>query len=82
MPQWASTTHEIMSTAEIQLDPVYTEILTPERFLKLYEQGLVNVKSVRVMPPKLGRQGFGGIVIQRKTPVYTSQHEQSDKDER
>src|SRR5688572_21135315 len=43
-----------MSTVELQLDPVYTEALTPEQFLELYEQGLADIKSVRVIPPKLG----------------------------
>lgn len=70
-----------MSTAELQLDPIYTETLTPERFIELYEQGLQDIKSVRVIPPKLGSFGFGKIVIRRKTPVYTAKHEHYDKDE-
>ena len=64
-----------MSTAEIQLDPVYTETLTPEQFLELYVKGLVDVKRVKVIPPRLGRGGFGKIIIRRKTPVYTAKHE-------
>jgi hypothetical protein len=70
-----------MSTVEVQLDPVYTETLTPERFLELYKKGLLDIKSVYVVPPKLGSFGFGKIVVRRKTPIYTSKHELPDKDE-
>lgn len=70
-----------MSTVELQLDPVYTEVLTPERFMELYKQGLLDIKSVTVIPPTLGGFGFGKIVIRRKTPVYTAKHEHPNKDE-
>jgi hypothetical protein len=71
-----------MSTAEIQLDSVYTETLTPEGFLELYAKGLADVRAMRVLPPRLGGKGFGRILIWRKTPIYTARHEwQPDKDE-
>jgi len=71
-----------MSTAEIQLDPVYTETLTPKRFLELYAKGFADVRTIKVIPPRLGSEGFGKILIWRKTPIYTARHEQQpDKDE-
>ena len=71
-----------MSTAEIQLDPVYTETLTPERYLEEYKKGLADIRTVKVLPPKLGTMGWGKILIWRKTPIYTARHEQQpDKDE-
>ncbi len=70
-----------MSTAEIQLDPVYTETLTPKQFLELYKKGVADFRSVHVIPPKLGSKGFGSILIWRKSPVYMAKHEQPDKDE-
>jgi len=49
----------------------FTEILlSPSEFLKLSEADRENIKSVKIMPVKLGGKGFGKIKVTRKTPVY------------
>jgi hypothetical protein len=68
-----------MSTTELQLDPVYAEALTPEQFLELYEQGLKDIKSVRVIPPELGSIGFGKIIVLHKVPIYVTRFDQTNK---
>jgi len=67
-----------MSTVELHLDPVYAEALTPEQFLELYKQGLTDIKSVRVIPPRLGSFGFGQIVVVHKVPIYVTRFDQTD----
>lgn len=59
-----------MSTKELELDPVYSEALTPERFLDALQKREEDIESVRISPAKLGRRGFGHIVVRWKTPVY------------
>lgn len=60
-----------MSTKELELDPIYSETMSPERFLEIFEKRENDVDSVRVLPARLGRRGFGRIIVRWKTPVYT-----------
>lgn len=46
------------------------EILSPQEFLNLKELERENIKSVQIIPPKLGQHHFGKIKVVRKTPVY------------
>ncbi|MGI8897073.1 MAG: hypothetical protein ACR2IB_01645 [Pyrinomonadaceae bacterium] len=54
----------------IDLDPVYSEVVTPEGFIHLYENERDEIESVRVIPGRLGSKYFGGFLVSRKRPVY------------
>lgn len=54
----------------VELNPVYTETLTPREFLSIYERERHDFKAVRVVPPVLGKPGFGHIVVERRLPVH------------
>lgn len=54
----------------MDLDPVYSEALTPREFLGVYAHQSHDIKSVRVVPPALGERGFGRIVVERRSPVF------------
>ena len=60
-----------MSAAEIVLDPVYTELLTPEEFAEAYQTRQDEIRRVRILPARLGEPGFGRILVRWKTPIYS-----------
>jgi hypothetical protein len=61
----------------IDLDPVYSEVVTPEGFIHLYENERDMIESVRVIPGQLGSGYFGGFLVLRKRPVYAVLDEKS-----
>lgn len=56
---------------EITLEGLYIEVLSPEEFLRFYNEEKQHIRSVRVIPPIIGQKGFGKIVVIRNTPKYT-----------
>ena len=52
------------------LDRFYTELLSPERFLEMYEHDRDNIESAHPVPAPLGSKVFGYILVRRKHPVY------------
>lgn len=50
--------------------PFYIELLTPERFLQMYEHDRNNIVSARPVPAPLGSKALGYIRVQRKRPRY------------
>ena len=61
-----------MSAAEIELDPVYAELLTPEEFIEVYQTRQNEIRRVRLIPARLGEPGFGKILVRWKTPIYSA----------
>lgn len=55
---------------DINLDPVYAELLTPERFVQMYQRDRDNIESARPVPSPLGSKVLGRILVQRKRPLY------------
>ena len=55
---------------DINLDPYYTELLTPERFLQMYEHDRDNIRSARPVLAPLGSRELGYILVKRKRPRY------------
>ena len=53
----------------IDLEPVYTETVSPKEFGDYVSRNAYNIDSVRIVPPILGSNGFGEIVVRRKSPV-------------
>ena len=53
-------------------DRFYTELLTAEEFLKMYQDDRDNIESSRPVPAPLGSRWpeFGYILVTRKRPRY------------
>lgn len=56
----------------IKLEPIYSEVVSPRRFLDIYQEEQDNIESVRVLPARVGSRDFGSILVRRKSPVYAS----------
>lgn len=56
--------------AVIETCPVSEEVLTPRQYTALTEVDKQKIKETRVVAPKLGEKGFGGILVRYKTPIY------------
>jgi len=54
----------------IDLEPAYTETVSPKEFREYVCRNSYNIDSVRIVPPTLGSYGFGEIVVQRKSPLF------------
>ena len=55
----------------IEMEPVYTERVTPRRYLKVYNEDPEEIDSVRIVPPRIGTlRDFGSFQIKRKTPTF------------
>lgn len=50
-----------------QMVPVTHHEVTPEEFRRLDRH---SVAAVTVRPPRLGEDGFGGLLVRYRTPVY------------
>lgn len=57
---------------EIPLSPLRFQVVTPEEFVKIYNENSSNILSVKILPPKIGNNDFGRILIEWKNPVYAS----------
>jgi hypothetical protein len=54
----------------IDVFPVKTEIISLESFLELAQQHPEQIKSSRIVPPKLGNPGFGSIEVAYRVPKF------------
>ncbi len=45
----------------IELEPIYTEKLSPLEYVRLYREYKYEIESAEIVPPQLGREGFGHI---------------------
>ena len=54
----------------IPLDRFYTELMSPKRFLEMYEHDRDNIESARPVTAPLGSKMFGYILVKRKRPHY------------
>lgn len=65
------------------INPLYTEIVSPTRFVEIWSTMRKAIRSTRFLPPKLGDEGFGRVLIVWKVPVFAVKdlrqgfHEQS-----
>jgi len=48
--------------------PVEKEIISTSEYIKLHERGMPNIKSVDIIPAKLGSGSFGQFSISFKNP--------------
>ena len=55
----------------LPLNPAYTEIVSPSRFLQIFSEEPDNIARAEVIPGRLGDLQLGGkILVQRKKPVF------------
>ena len=65
------------------INSLYTEIVSPTRFVEIWATMRKSIRSSRFLPPKLGDEGFGRVLIVWKVPVFAVKdfrqelHEQS-----
>ena len=52
------------------LDRFYTQLVTPERFLEMYEHERDNIESAYPVLAPLGSKSFGYILVRTKSPRY------------
>jgi hypothetical protein len=50
-------------------NPLYTEIVSPAQYMKFLATMPKAIRSARFIPPKLGYEGFGKVLIVWKSPV-------------
>ncbi len=46
------------------------EVLSPDEFLRKIEKERSAIKSSRIVAPKLGRPGFGGVEVEYNYPIF------------
>jgi hypothetical protein len=56
----------------IDMNPIYEEELTPSQFVKLYEGKHGDIRSVRILPARLGENGYGHIIVTRRTAKFST----------
>jgi hypothetical protein len=54
----------------IPLYPKTKRALTPLEFIELSPEEREKIKVVRIIPPKLGKWGFGKILVEYRHPIY------------
>ena len=50
--------------------PVTQEILSPSRFVEVYERNKSNIERTQVLPPSLNDSHFGGVKVWYKQPIF------------
>jgi len=55
---------------DLILDRFYTELMTPERFVEMYQHDRDNIESAYPVPAPLGSKMFGYILVKTKRPRY------------
>ena len=55
----------------INLVPVRVQIVSLEKYLEIYEKRRGEIQSAKIIPPQLGHNDFGRIVVEWKNPVFS-----------
>lgn len=55
---------------DLILDRFYTELMSPERFVEMYQHDRDNIESAYPVPAPLGSKMFGYILVKTKRPRY------------
>ncbi len=58
------------SDKQFNLFPVSHKDISPQEFLTMREVEKANIKSIEIIPPKIGKNDFGKIRVELKTPLY------------
>lgn len=49
---------------------VRKEVLSPGKFVNLPATDRSKIKQTKIVAPSLGGKGFGGLLVEYKTPIY------------
>ena len=64
-----STNIENIKMENTNIENTTVKILTPSEFIALYEKNPESIKSSFIVPPELGKPGFGKIITHLDSPV-------------
>jgi hypothetical protein len=53
------------------LVPIRVQVVSLEKYLEIYEKKRGEIQSAKIIPPQLGRNDFGRIVVEWKNPVFS-----------
>ena len=56
--------------AILEAMPRTNEFISLEEFLALTDADRSEFETIRIVPPQLGRKGFGKMLVVRKHPIY------------
>ena len=62
--------HSMKREIDLVARPVHQETLTAGQYLKLSEADRRKILEIDIVPPKLGLNHFGGLLVRYKTPIY------------
>lgn len=54
----------------LDLFPVTEEVISFKKFLALTDEERAAIETIKIVPPRLGRAGFGKVIVQYKSPIY------------
>ena len=54
----------------LEVRPITEEVLTPSQYTKLSADEKAKIKDVKIVAPKLGDRGFGGVRVIYKNAIY------------
>lgn len=57
-------------TQQIEMKAKRREVVTPARYLRMTKEERDNVESVRILPPQIGRRGFGRLMVLFRDPIW------------
>lgn len=66
----------------IELEDLYSEVVSPEEFIRIFNEERDTIERVEAVPPRLGGRGFGRIRVVRKYPVPRIDWDKLTKNER
>jgi hypothetical protein len=53
----------------VEFLPTYGVSYSPAEYVRLIRSNPRNVRSVRIIPPQLGKPGFGSLMVEYRTPI-------------
>jgi hypothetical protein len=59
-----------MQSRSVDLSPQTRRVISFGQFLRMTPEQKHAIRSVRILPPKLGRGGFGSMLIEYRRPVF------------
>lgn len=58
----------------IQMTSIKEEVLDAKDYLKLSPEDRANIEKSQIIPPKLGVNNFGKIMVKYRIPVYRQRY--------
>lgn len=55
---------------DVRMGAIHREVLSPDAYIRLYNERPGSIAKVRPAPPKLGDKHFGGLEVTYRSPRY------------